>query len=358
MNKVLSLFKEKFEKNPIVKNIRVYGWKFEYDHLLVSSLTNYLFEDLNIIENIAPETNTNRDGRKKKNYYVCVHDTGDTDYDHTAGFWSNVVKVQNWEQGRYEASFQYVTGDDGIYHNIPDDEIGYHAGDSTYYSYDLIDSGLTGANPKPSVSISGDGYFMLDGIKTILLAPRAKLIRNGEVIYDRVARTEEINDQGILVKNVDGKYYIGVTYFNTGYELIANRGGNNNSVGIESCINVGSDIYLTWQRTAKLVAKLLDENNLCFDDVKQHHYYSGKNCPQSMRMNGMWNHFMDLVKFEYAMLKFKQEGYKINLIVNDCDVKENGRIIKRDFNSKKEVNFVIETEYNGVKEKLELMKEI
>ena len=63
MNKVLSFFKENESQYPIIKNIRVYGWEFEYDHLIVSSLSKYLFEDLDIIENIAPETNENRDGR-------------------------------------------------------------------------------------------------------------------------------------------------------------------------------------------------------------------------------------------------------------------------------------------------------
>ena len=354
MNKVLQFFKDNEQREPLMQNIRVYGWKFEYDHFLVSSLTKYLFEELDIKENIAPESNTNRDGRKGKKYYVCVHDTGDTDFDHTAYFWSNVVKVQNWEQGRYEASFQYVTGNDGIYHNIPDDEYAYHAGDSTYYSYDLIDTGLEGNNLNPIVSISDDGYYEVDGVKSKLLAPRATKTKNGEVLYDRIAKTSEINSQGVLVKCVDGKYYIGVTYFNSGYELIANRGGNNNSIGIESCINVGSDIYLTWQRTAKLVAKLLDENGLTFDDVKQHHYFSGKNCPQSMRMNGLWPHFMDLVKFEYQILKFKKEGYKIFLSVNDKDVLSNGRIVKRLISDEKRtVKYSIITEKDNQKESLD-----
>ena len=57
---------------------------------------------------------------------------------------------------------------------------------------------------------------------------------------------------------IDGKYYIGETYYSSTYEKISNRGGNNNSIGIESCITVGTDIYLTWQKTAKLVAKLLN----------------------------------------------------------------------------------------------------
>ena len=354
MNKVLEFFINNQDKETIKKNIRVYGWKFEYDHFLVSSLTKYLFEDLDITENIAPTSNTNRDGRLRKKYYVCVHDTGDTDHDHTAGFWSNVVKVQNWEMGRYEASFQYVTGSDGIYHNIPDNEIGYHAGDSTYFDYDLIDAGINGVNEHPVVTISNDGFYEIDSKKTIIEAPRIHKEKNGEVIVDRIAKTSDINDQGILCKLIDGKYYLGVTYYNAGFGYIANRGGNNNSIGIESCINVGADIYLIWQRTAKLVAKLLDENNLTFDDVKQHHFYSGKNCPQSIRMNGMWPHFMDLVKFEYQIRMFKKEGYSIKLLCDDKDVLENGRIKKRDYNSSKVVNFEIETTFNGEVDKATL----
>lgn len=351
MNKVLQYFSNN-QSEVIKKNIRVYGWKFEYDHALVTSLTKYLFEDLNITENIAPVENTNRDGRLKKNYYICVHDTGDTDYDHTAQFWSNVVKVQDWEMGRYEASFQYVTGNDGIYHNIPDNEIAYHAGDSTQYSYDLIDANVTGINPKPIVSISDDGYYEIDGKKSSIAAPRCYKERNGEVKIDRIAKSSDINSQGVLCKLVDGKYYLGITYFNTGYELIANRGGNNNSIGIESCINVGSDIYLTWQRTAKLVAKLLDENDLTIDDIKQHHYFSGKNCPQTIRMNGFWPHFIELVKFESQIREFIKEGYEIKLICNDPDVLPNGRIIKRDLNKEKEIEYTIETNFKGEVESL------
>ena len=332
MNKVLEFFNKQQKDEVLIKNIRVYGWKFEYDHLLVSSISKYLFEDLDIIENIAPKENSNRDGRIREKKYITVHDTGDTDYDHTAEFWSNVVKVQNWEMGRYEASFQYVTGNDGIYHNIPDDEIAYHAGDSTQFDYALLKTGVKGNNPNPIVTISEKGYYEVDGIETILEAPRAYKERNGNVLINRPAKTTDLNDMNVLCKLVDNEYYIGVTYFNSSYEKIANRGGNNNSIGIESCINIGTDIYLTWQRTAKLVATLLYDNKLSFDDVKQHHYFSGKNCPQSMRMNGLWNHFMDLVKTEYQVLLFKKEGYNISLVIDDKEniAKQNGRLLIRD----------------------------
>ena len=353
MNKVLAYFKENQEmRDKIVnKDIRVYGWEFEYDYHMLGSISKYLFEDFEVIENIAPKTNDNRDGRVKPKYYITVHDTGDTRDYHNAKFWSEVVRTQEWEVGHYSASFQYVTGNDGIYHNIPDNEVAYHAGDSTYFDYTLYDTGLTGENTKPIVTISSDGYYEVDGQKTKILAPIVFKKKDDKVILDRIAQTSDINSQGVLCKLVDGKYYIGETYYSSGYGLISNRGGNNNSIGIESCINLGSDIYLTWQKTAKLVAHLLKDNFLDFDDIKQHHYFSGKNCPQTMRMNGLWEEFLSLVKFERQILDFLDEGYKISLKCDSSDVKENGRLISL---PKDKVKYTIVTEFNGQKEELEL----
>lgn len=354
MNKVLQFFKDNEVKSPIIKNIRVYGWEFEYDHLIVSSLCKYLFEDLEIIENIAPEANENRDGRIREKKYITVHDTGDTDFRHTAKFWSETVYNQGWEQGKYGASFQYVTGNDGIYHNIPDNEIAYHAGDSTQFDYKLYDTNVCGENENPIVTISEDGFYEIDGKKTIIASPRAYKTWKEKVVLDRIAQTSDINEQGVLCKLIDGKYYIGETYFNSSFAKIANRGGNNNSIGIESCITVGTDIYLTWQKTAKLVAKLLDDNNLTFDDIKQHHYFSGKNCPQTIRMNGFWEHFIELVKVEYQVLQFIKEGYKIELVVDNPKVKNNGRISLTDLYSGEEIRYTIVTTFNNQKEELQM----
>ena len=327
MNKAIEFIKKSINQNPFKKEITVYGWQKEYKHTLVQSISNYLFEDFKVIENLAPLTNENREGIKKPKYYITVHDTGDADAKHNAKFWSDTVKCEEWEQGKYACSYQYVVGNDGTYHNISDDEIAWHAGDTTRYDYKLYDAGVCGTNQYPTISISEDGYYEIDNKKTALLAPRVHKEKDGEVIVDRIATTQDINDQSVLCKLIDGKYYIGETYFNAGYMLIANRGGNNNSIGIESCVNEDTDIYYTWQLTSKLVAHLLHDNNLTFDDVKQHHYYSGKNCPQTMRMNGMWDHFMDLVKTEYEALELIKEGYSFNLI-SKCDViKDNGRVV-------------------------------
>ena len=326
MKKAIEFIKKNSNEKVFVKSIHVYGWQNEYDHELISSVNKYLFVDFNVVENLASFENENRPANLKPKYYVTVHDTGDADPLHTAKFWSDTVKKEYWEQGKYACSYQYVVGNDGTYHQIPDNEVAWHAGDTTKFDYNLYFSGVFGTNPKPVVTIDEEGYFSIDGNKSKILAPRIYKERNGEVIVDRLPKTEDINDQGVLCKLIDGKYYIGEVYLNTGYMKICNRGGNNNSIGIESCIDYGTDIYYTWQKTAKLVAKLLHNNNLTFDDVKQHHYYSGKNCPQTMRMNGMWDHFMELVKVEYEAFSLINEGYSFKLISNSSNIKETGRV--------------------------------
>jgi len=326
MKKAIDFIKETMNVNPRVDKIRVFGWQNEYDHMLVESISKFLFEDFEVIENLAPLTNENREGIKKPKFYVTVHDTGDADPTHNAKFWSETVKAEEWELGRYACSYQYVVGNDGTYHNIPDDEIAWHAGDSTRFDYKLYDAGVEGTNEHPKLTIDSEGFYEIDGKKTIISAPRIYKEKNGEVIVDRIAKNKDINDQGVLCKLVDGKYYIGENYLNGGYMLIANRGGNNNSIGIESCIDFGSDVYYTWQKTAKLVANLLYNNNLTFDDVKQHHYFSGKNCPQTIRMNNKWDHFMDLVKVEYKAIELMKEGYKFKLVVDSPFIDNKGRV--------------------------------
>ncbi len=41
---------------------------------------------------------------------------------------------------------------------------------------------------------------------------------------------------------------MGPTYYNTSYNKISNRGGNLASIGIETAVNDGSDVFWTWQK--------------------------------------------------------------------------------------------------------------
>ena len=357
MNKVLEFFKNESLNSVIKKDIRVYGWQNEYDHLLVSSVSKFLFEELEINENIVPVNETNRPYRIKPKQYVTVHDTGDSSPLHTAKFWSEAVFNQKWEHKPgevvpYACSYQYVVDNEGIYHNVPDEEVAYHAGDGTKFDYVLYPTGVDATTDKPVITISKEGFYQFNGVDSLVKAPRIYQERDGVVIVDRLPETKDLNDQSVLCKIVDGKYFIGETYYSAGYKLIANRGGNNNSIGIESCITANTDIYLTWQKTAKLVAYLLDNNNLTINDVVQHHYFSGKNCPQTIRMNGMWEHFLELVKFELKIREFKKEGYVIKLMVDDQRVLPNGRI--KDNGNYAPIKFIIKTIFDNKEEELEL----
>ncbi|PIJ96857.1 peptidoglycan recognition protein family protein [Lysinibacillus sphaericus] len=59
--------------------------------------------------------------------------------------------------------------------------------------------------------------------------------------------------------------------------------GNNEAIQVEMCVNSDGDYVRTIQNTAALVAKILKDESLTINDVVQHNFYSGKNCPSKMR---------------------------------------------------------------------------
>ena len=337
---VLKYFSDISISRTINKNIHVYAYKSEYDYDLLTSVLFYLPEDLEITENIAPIDNPNRPGTIKEKKYICVHDTGDGTF--SAKEWSDIVYNAKYESGEpYKCSFQYVVGNDGVYHNIPDNEVAYHAGDGTEVDYVLYDSGVLGSYPFPKVTITDDGYYALDDIKSVIEVPKKP---DGSI-----PTTEEINNLGIRVQLINNKYYIGATWWSETYQRVANRGGNLNSIGIESCINKGSDIYYTWQRLAKLVAYLISKNNLTIYDVKPHHFFSGKDCPQTIFHSDMYDHLMNLIKVELKVLEFINEGFKIKFESKSDIVNEKGRVLSwpsKDVKAK----YVITVEKDGIKE--------
>lgn len=83
-----------------------------------------------------------------------------------------------------------------------------------------------------------------------------------------------------------------------------NRGpGNMESIGIESCINADGNYVQAVKNTAKLVAKIMKDENIPIENVKQHYNWSGKDCPQQIRAGQAgitWAKFIDLVKAEVA----------------------------------------------------------
>ena len=122
---------------------------------------------------------------------------------------------------------------------------------------------------------------------------------------------------------------MGNVWWSTSYQTLSNRGGNNNSIGIETCVNYGTDLHLTWATTAKLIGtRLLPLNGLNPEDVKQHNTFSGKDCPMTLRKANLWEYFMELVIAEFTLYtQFKD--FTFTFTSNNPDIiGESGQIIK------------------------------
>lgn len=389
LEQVYNLLVENVEKEIVVDKIKLNGYQFSYEVPFIKSIIPYGLFEHEVKEMIAPlnseSNNNNRPGIKKESLeYIVVHDTASSAK--TADELAHAKYVTNGGGG---TSWHYSVGTNTIYHQIPNDEIAYHAGDSTMVRFCLMDSGVTGNIRFPKVEIK-EGYYYLNGEKTLLKAPVISVVQakdklvyasdnipqgkvakddeNENTIFPGLATTD-INDEGLRVDLIDGKYYMGPTYYNFTYKKIANRGGNLNSIGIEMMINEGSNYIRTIQRCAKLVAHLLLENNLDVARVKPHHYFSGKPCPDSLRSNvstlaskrneanvsnplnkdrsRLWNYYIQMVELEYNILKLSKD-VKITIESYDSDLHSDG-YINLNIDESKKINYQIKIELNGLK---------
>lgn len=90
--------------------------------------------------------------------------------------------------------------------------------------------------------------------------------------------------------------------------------GNRLSVGIEMCEHSGSDLRQTVDRTAKLTALLMKQNNIPLRHVVPHYHWSragtsqpNKNCPHFLLDHGRpglkWRRFLARVDYHYKRLQ-------------------------------------------------------
>ena len=294
---------------------------------LTGSVNKILFEEYEVntkYESVQAGVSSNHGGVKESTEFITVHYTGNMSK--TADGNAN---AQYFATGGGNTSIHYVTGNDGIYHILDNSLVGFHAGDGTGTRFKWIPTGVmyqAGDPQYPVWGISSDSYFMINGKKTTYPVPTGDTQQT-----KKVTDPYWINDMGLSFKVVDGEYYMGTTYwcYNQVSEgRICNHGGNNNSVGIESCVNQGSDLWYTWQLTAQLVAHLMIDFDLDITRVVGHHFYSAKNCPQPMLENDLqlWWYFIELVKAEYEVLT-TLANYDISFeILSGSTVRENGRV--------------------------------
>lgn len=243
------------------------------------------------IEWIAPIENNNRPGTKiSKVEFVLVHDTANNNKN--AAGEAHAVYVENGGGG---TSFQYTVGNDGIYHLIPNDEVAYHAGDGTSTAFKLSDTGVKATGERPHVTIDESGYFAFNGVVGNIKIPSDATIHS------------QIVPSGLIVEvGPNGNYWLNANYYNKSFGYISNFGGNLNSIGIETCVDQGSDYHKTLRYNTDLVARLLIENNLDVCRVIQHNNTAGKYCPAAMITENYWQIFRDAVSLE----KFGMENFE------------------------------------------------
>lgn len=291
----------------------------DYLHKIYSSVSYYRFNGLESITRkmLAADAPNNSKTDMTSIEWIVVHDTAGSAASSTAS--ANAGWATN--PTNTGTSWHYTVGNDGIYQQLEDNHVGYHAGDGTTVPFEFYKTDILATKYFPVVTISADGYYEIDGQKSNVKAPD---------VAGRTAKTEDINTNGIrAVVGEDGYYYLPKTRYSTKYagQNIVMYGGNLNGIGIETAVNKGSDVWLTWQMTAKLAASLAIKHDLGMDRVVTHNHFDGKPCPRTMMTAGLYAEFMHMVEVEYTVQK-NYADYTIQFVSHNPNLLDNtGRVI-------------------------------
>ena len=260
--------------------------------------------------------------------FIVVHYTAGM----TVG--SNAAATAAYFSRAEGVSAHFCTGNDGIFQTLNLTDRGWHAGDGASATFEWNPTGVkyNENDPQwPEWGISSNAKFTINGQETSIKVPYKDQRGNEGYVTD----SKWLNDQGFAFKIVDGEYYMGTTWwcYSNVYEgRICSRGGNKHGIGIESAVDEGSDLWYTWQVTAKLCAQLMVKFNLDITRVVGHHFFAAKDCPQPLLENDLeiWWEFIELVEAEYqALTTYKNSTFE--LIVKDGGeiINEYGRVISQ-----------------------------
>ena len=203
-------------------------------------------------------------------------------------------------------SIHYVVGNGEAFGMLPEKYVAWHAGDGTGVKFQWLPTGIKGEEELTKdnfdmVKEGGKYYFTINGQKTKVECP----VSNGSRTIANPSKAH-FSSLGPTWTIINGEYHIGTPWASFGQNasgVICSFGGNNNSVGIEMCVNAGADMYTSYQVNAQLVADILIRNNLDLTRVKQHNTFDGKNCPQVILAGNYWEEFMKMVEINYILQK-------------------------------------------------------
>src|SRR5690554_3411342 len=117
-----------------------------------------------------------------------------------------------------------------------------------------------------------------------------------------------------------------------------NRYYNENSIGIEICVNEDGDFKKAVDNAIKLTKHLMDKYNISANNVIQHNTASGKDCPRYLRAGNKgitWNEFKE------KLTDKKQPVSTQNKPATTSKSKSNNNNIKPNYNTKSIVEFLI-----------------
>ena len=211
---------------------------------IVGSVSKLLYnEPLTINDQYYATANANEKnhgGKMSSIEFITVHYTGNMAKGSTASANANYFATNT------STSIHYVTGNDGVFSVLDDSYVAYHAGDGTSVKFEWFPTGVTykdGDPVYPVFGITANSKFSINGTETTISVPEGTTAAT-----KKVTDSKWINDMGLAFKIVDGQYYMGTTwwcYSQVAEGRICSKGGNLNSIGIESAVNPESNLWYT-----------------------------------------------------------------------------------------------------------------
>ncbi len=282
------------------------------------------------------DTSLNKTGKVE---FITFHYAADMNGSATGGGLSLAKQASNLSS---TSSWHYGVGNDGVWICMDNAYTAFHAGskllDTTWLATGVYVEDGDPAAEFTETTIGDDNNFYINGRKATLVNESGVTITatnmanhwNSSGLPGTITTLDsglKLNLYGLGVEIIDNQYYICEPYYNTGYGWICAQGGNVNSIGIESSVAEGSDLWLTWQYSAQLCAKLLLEHNLPITRLTGHHFWTGKWCPEPMLENNkeIWWEFLEMVRQEMTHFK-TYNSYNFEFSTDSIYLDNNGRV--------------------------------
>ena len=363
LSEIMNLILNSHESNIFVKHdLPIGAGTPNYYSDIFGSVSDLLFnKELEIDNTYNQKTNqkygdTLEDRVMESIEFITVH--------YTAGFnpGADAEAHGEWfsqDLSSNNTSIHYSTGNDGIYKGLDEKYAAAHAGDGGatdadyFFGWTETNVEVLDTDPKfPVTTITENATFAINGRDSGVKVPEETKFGRGFV-----TDSKWLNNQGIAISVKDGKYRIGTTwwcYTQISEGRICSKGGNGNSIGIESAVNKGSDLWYTWQITAQLVADIMERYDLDITKVKGHHFFSAKDCPQPMLENDMeiWWKFIEMVEAENAKINIA-EGYEIEFSCDSELVNDKGRLVGQALTSQV-ITYTVTITKDGQSQSIEL----